>query len=94
MLGHILSSYVRQHTGSRTTDTRKDTDTGTDQRGTEEVRQMIHKFLPAKAKAFYLLDRNGFYTSALHALRGNQDIRDRKDTDQSRKSVKACHQVV
>ena len=30
MLGHVLGSYVRQHTGSRTTDTRKDTDTGTD----------------------------------------------------------------
>ena len=68
LLGHILGSYVSEHAGCRTADTRKDTDAGTDQSGSEEVRQMVNEFLPGEAEAFDLLDRNSLGCAGLHFL--------------------------
>ena len=41
----------------------------------------------------YFFNRNGIKLAALHALCGTQDICDREDTDQGRKSIKSCHQA-
>ena len=54
---------------------------------------MIDKFLDTEAKALYLLHRDGLQLAALHALRSDQDIGDREDTDQGGQGVEASHQV-